>query len=880
MKALPFVWLLLTSIAVNGQARIFGILKYKGTGKPSAGVTLTLYESGSKKVLAYTVSDAKGQYQLRFASTSDSVVLIVSALNVKTETKTFANTNREMNFELSPNSFTLKEVKIKPPRLRQIGDTLSYLVDGFKSQNDRTIGDVLKKLPGIEVKDNGQILYNNRPINKFYIEDKDLLQGRYGIATNNLEAKDVAVVQVLENHQPVKVLKNREFSPDAALNLKLKESAKGILIGNAQLGAGLSPLLWNNELFSMYFNKARQNINTYKGNNSGNDLTFELKSLYGEETGAGKDDTELAIQSPGTPGIGNRRYLLNRSHNFSINNLWSFAKDYQLTADVSYLNDKEEKSSYSKSEYYLSEDSLLTVEERLSSSAMVNELDGSFLLNANKEKFYLDNLLKVTGKWSMEKGLAASREDIHQRLNNPELEITNAFKSVRRRNKGIITLQSFNEYRQKPQSLSIQPYIENGFFSADSDLEFVKQSLSNRRFFSSSSFGVGFGTKAWKHDYEIGIKAEVQHLNSALVTGNNDEPLTRNSDSLKNSRKWSNYEGYINTGVAYQQKQLRVAFHLPLIINYINIDDRLSERRTINKQMFVNPELSFRYEVSPKLNVRGTARYTTERGSPATTYTGYILQNYRSISKNESQLPKQKIQVYQLETYYRHPIRAVFANLHMRYAINKTDLLYGYEYWGITNLRKTYPINNETRTVTIDGRLSKGLDVIASTVSISARTSSAKASVINEGKSVAYRNNQYSVRPEITCTMNRWSNTSLSSEFSRSFTEIENGGDHLRPIRSSRLQGQLNLLPSKRISIGIAHDLFFTNAIQSGSRKMNFSDVLLKYKTAHWELTTEYSNIFNSRKYVSASYNTISTFYYVYDLRPSQLLVKLRLKIK
>lgn len=37
----------------------------------------------------------------------------------------------------------------------------------------------------------------------------DLLQGRYGLATNNIPAKAVSVVQVLENYQPVKALQGK-----------------------------------------------------------------------------------------------------------------------------------------------------------------------------------------------------------------------------------------------------------------------------------------------------------------------------------------------------------------------------------------------------------------------------------------------------------------------------------------------------------------------------------------------------------------------------------------------------------------------------------------------------------------------------------------------
>ena len=78
-------------------------------------------------------------------------------------------------------------------------------------------------MPGIDVEKSGEIKYNGRAINKFYVEGMDMLKGRYGLATNNIAAKDIATVQVLENHQPIKALKHLQISDDVAINLKLKE---------------------------------------------------------------------------------------------------------------------------------------------------------------------------------------------------------------------------------------------------------------------------------------------------------------------------------------------------------------------------------------------------------------------------------------------------------------------------------------------------------------------------------------------------------------------------------------------------------------------------------------------------------------------------------
>ena len=73
----------------------------------------------------------------------------------------------------------------------------------YATPADKNLSDVLKRLPGIKVEENGQIKYHGEPINKFYIDGSDFMDGRYGLATENISPSDVASVDVLENHQPV-----------------------------------------------------------------------------------------------------------------------------------------------------------------------------------------------------------------------------------------------------------------------------------------------------------------------------------------------------------------------------------------------------------------------------------------------------------------------------------------------------------------------------------------------------------------------------------------------------------------------------------------------------------------------------------------------------
>ena len=71
-------------------------------------------------------------------------------------------------------SLDLKEVIVTAKKIRQSGDTISYSAATYRGKNDKTLEDLLRKMPGIEVKSDGQITYNGQWINEFYIEGLEI----------------------------------------------------------------------------------------------------------------------------------------------------------------------------------------------------------------------------------------------------------------------------------------------------------------------------------------------------------------------------------------------------------------------------------------------------------------------------------------------------------------------------------------------------------------------------------------------------------------------------------------------------------------------------------------------------------------------------------
>ena len=363
----------------------------EGTVTDSLGQAVDAYVTVSPKgtgsIIGFADTDAKGYYKLQFKSAADSVVVTAAGMAIGNVARVVANRSQRVDIRARQEAIELKEVSVKADKIRQHGDTLNYTVGAYQQQGDRVIGDVLKRMPGIEVSESGAIKFNGKAIKKFYVEDMDLLQGRYGLATNNINASDVATVQVLEHHQPIKALQDKSLTDDVAINLKLKNAAKGTVAINTMVGGGWQqsgpwrigsrPLtdgqtvigsnpLWTAEVVGMYFAKKRQNMTLYKGNNTGDDVSRELTEHYSNINSVGLYPfCPMNAVLPNGSGLPQKRTFDNHSHIATMNHLEKVGEDSEITMNVAYHHDDIRREGTSESDRFITDDSRLLTTETL-----------------------------------------------------------------------------------------------------------------------------------------------------------------------------------------------------------------------------------------------------------------------------------------------------------------------------------------------------------------------------------------------------------------------------------------------------------------------------------------------------------------------------------
>lgn len=211
------------AVLVFAQKTITGkVVDSDGESIPSASITISSVDNNG--ILAYGISNAKGEFKLTFTTNAPSVEVKIRAFNQKSFSKNIKNEDNRHTFTLESDATMIKEVKLKTKLITKKGDTITYDLKSFENKADRTLADVIKKLPGVEVKSDGSILYQGEPLGKFMVNGKDLMEGGYGVINKSLPKDAVSKVEILENHQPIKILEDKVPSDKATMNIKLKKA--------------------------------------------------------------------------------------------------------------------------------------------------------------------------------------------------------------------------------------------------------------------------------------------------------------------------------------------------------------------------------------------------------------------------------------------------------------------------------------------------------------------------------------------------------------------------------------------------------------------------------------------------------------------------------
>ena len=231
------------------------------SGAPVEDANVMLCRSDGRSVYRFAMTSFDGTYSIEYSGDDDSLAVRVTGFNLRTQTKVIPARSMTVDFSMEWAAMSLGEVTVRAEPVERRTDTVVYHVESFRER--------MSRMPGIEVSRSGRLRYNGKDIGRMYVEGLDMLESRYGLATNTIRAEDIASVEVMEDHQHIKIYEDQGLPGAPAVNLRLKKGARGTWGGYIAAGGGYRPAMWYGEAAAMYFGRRFQTMDTYKTNNTG-----------------------------------------------------------------------------------------------------------------------------------------------------------------------------------------------------------------------------------------------------------------------------------------------------------------------------------------------------------------------------------------------------------------------------------------------------------------------------------------------------------------------------------------------------------------------------------------------------------------------------------
>lgn len=796
------------------------------------------------KTVAYSITGDNGTFLINIPEDKTPAVVSIRYMGYKNKTFPYSEFKNGMTITLTEEGFRLREIKIRPQRIKNSGDTITYNVGMFKQLQDRNIADVIAKMPGLEVKDNGKIEYQGKPISKFYIEGLDLMGAQYGVANKNISADKVKSVQVLENHQTVKSLRGVKFSDHAALNIVLRDDAKAVWCGSADIGLGYGDeLLYDCRLMAMRFNKRFQTLMMYKDNNTGNDIGNEVLDLATLLNGKTGNETGILSMMVGeTPNLAPERYTFNHSHLFAGNWLWKTGKDSELRVQGNGYIDKEAMSSYRQTTYLTLAGLPIVVEDQSVDNSR-SEWKAEANYQYNGDKTFIKNNVRGYVDFNESAGTIFCNDARTDLSVKPRKRyVVEDFQLSHTTARGnVYSINSYITYNHLPgQLLTINNMSERlnlDFFSMDNTLEY-KLKLGRQYF--NNTVGMSYDNQ------KIGVEAD---------------------DAEEQSSRYQLSQLYWEPSTAIRFGR----HHIDLAVKFTGA--RQSYRQSLSNHLWIDESLYWNWKSSVVSEFSANISYRNSPLMGKEIYDTPVFTDYRTQRTNRGTTDVQHVFTVTAAYKYSNPIRGLFLNIRPLFTRTSGNILYtsgiNGNIYSLTATDRDYAME----TMGVTGRISKSTSWARLNVGVNASYNITDyclliADIINDARmTTAKVSVDYSLNPLRQLSFDGATGMTVHRQQNLTQHDLSSGS-------TTQWQHYLNMhiFPVEKWMISLKNELFHSSEHSYGTSY--FCDISIGYKTKRWELSLNANNLLGTSRFEQRVLgNTVET-YSITRLRPREFVVK------
>ena len=539
---------------------------------------------------------------------------------------------------LQADTAVLKEVRIsaKAPPIKEKGDTTEYNPAAFSDGTEEVIEDLLRKLPGVEVGEDGSISYKGKSIDKVLVEGDDLFDKKYTLLTQNMTPEAIKKVQAIEHYVENKLLKGIEKSDAVVLNLELKEEAKMRPYGNVSAGygeRGRYDLGTNLIVFSK--DKKSKTFSFGSSNNVGDNPNAYITPYgYNTESDFAHQSASLIHISPIIAPLKDERVNQNRSAFISTNFVRKIGEKIKATGYLYYHGDRI-ANQHSNQLTYLLPSNEWTLEERYRIEHRPKIGEGQLKLlyspGDSSEWVYQGTFQRSTTRFLTD--AFTQGMPMQETLDNRDHRMQHRLEFTRRLDARSVWRSTASYLRDKrPQEYIRSPEWEWDS-TASSALPYINLQLSQS---AAHRYAAGTQYLRTHKNGNYSILARYEHIRESLSTRLRyfqEDIYTEAGKDWQNDHRYQKRDYALGLAYQYLQNRFSASARLQLHALHVGLNNLHAETLVNEYLYYPSPSISLNYKTGRHNQLGVSYLYDLNISGISDMYPGYVWTHYRTFSR-------------------------------------------------------------------------------------------------------------------------------------------------------------------------------------------------------------------------------------------------------
>lgn len=299
---------------------------------PLVGANITLYRhtpSGERQLVAGGTSDSQGRFsivQVPLGQLSLEVSYIGYQSYQDDLTITAGLNLGVIHLQEDAHLLEVVVVQGKATDMTVRGDTIAFNADAYKVPQGAMLEELVKRLPGAEIDESGQISIGGQQVSKIMLDGKEFFSGDTKVAMRNLPASMVHQLEMLrQQSDEARVTGFDDDEEETVLNIRTKPDMRQGTFGHAVVGYGLNQRYELNGLLN-YFSQRHQTTLVAGSNNTNGQGLSDLNL----------DDGSRGGRRGGRSGGGFRPQGITTSAQIAANETYTPSDRLEVNANVRY----------------------------------------------------------------------------------------------------------------------------------------------------------------------------------------------------------------------------------------------------------------------------------------------------------------------------------------------------------------------------------------------------------------------------------------------------------------------------------------------------------------------------------------------------------------